>query len=225
MIAAPLLLLAASLEEPKEALEKLMNHYHSLSSYAATIECHDASGLFPGNYIEGIRWLRPSRFEITLLKKSDYAAKEGSPGLAASEFYCDGKSVVVVDANGSRATRSFEVGPNTMPGWEVEGGLVLGFLLDSLGGKFLLDPPKSAKLTYSWGTKPEWEGQKVREICLTIGFDNDSRTLPISLFLDEQGIALVGQEYSEGGRRHWMKYSAAKENPTLPSTLGDPPKL
>ena len=121
--------------------------------------------------------------------------------------------------SGASSTRSIDVGPNTMPGWEVSGGPILGWLLDSPSSKFILSPPEGFKLSYGWGDRKEWEGTEVREVMLKIGGPIDSA----SLFLGANEPRLVGQEYLENKKRHWMRYRDAKENVSLADSLGNHP--
>lgn len=212
----------ASLETPKEALESAIKHYQSLSSYSVTIECHDASGLFPGNYEQTLKWKKGGRFEIIVIKKSDYVAKEGIPGTQAPDYFSNGTEVLTRSPDGSTSVRSINVDANTSPGWEVTTGLLLAWLQKSPTSRFLFEPPNGFKVDLKWGDRKEWEGSKVREAVVTIS--GQGRSLAISILLHGEKPELIGQEYEFDGKRHWSRYRDAKNNPDLPATLGDHPK-
>lgn len=209
-------------ETPKEALEEVIKHYQSLTSYSVTIESHDGSGLFPGNYEQTLRWKKGGRFEIIVTKKSDYVPKDGVPGGQAPDYFSNGKDVLTRRPDGSTSVRSIVVDANTMPGWEVTTGLLLTWLQDSPIGRFLFEPPKGFSLKLLWGTKNSWEGCDVREVLVDMSQGNEKHV--VSLFLLKDKPELLGQESFEGEKRKWMRYKDAKENPSLPAKLGDHPK-
>ena len=209
-------------ETPKEALENVIKHYQSLTSYSATIESHDGSGLFPGNYEQTLKWKKGGRFEIIVTKKSDYVPQADMPGLQAPDYFCNGTDVLMRRADGTSSVRSIVVDANTMPGWEVSTGLLLTWLQNSLIGRFLFEPPAGLKTEFSWGERKDWEGQPVREVLVTMNAQGDTWT--VSLFLDSEKPVLIGQESKREGKRGWMRYRTAKENPDLPTTLGEHPK-
>jgi len=209
-------------ETPKEALESVIKHYQSLTSYSATIESHDGSGLFPGNYEQTLKWKKGGRFEILVTKKSDYTPKDGIPGGQAPDYFSNGEDVLTRRPDGSKSVRSIVVDRNTSPGWEVTASPLLSWLQKSPTSRFLVEPPEGFKITYEWGSKKDWEGIAVREAALKM--EGQGSTLAISLFLSAEKPQLLGYEYMEQGKRHWVRYKDAKENPELPATLGDHPK-
>lgn len=223
VLAASLLASCAIVSEtPKEALENVIKHYEGMTSYSVTIECHDASGLFPGNYEQTLKWKKGGRFEIVVTKKSDYSPKDGIPGGQAPDYFSNGQDVLTRRPDGSTNVRSIVVDPNTSPGWEVTASPLLSWLQKSRTSRFLVEPPEGFKIAYEWGSRKDWEGVAVREAALRM--EGQGSTLAISLFLSAKMTQLVGYEYIERGKRHWVRYKDAKENPELPATLGDHPK-
>ena len=177
MIHLALLVCCFPVQTPKEALEEVVKHYQSLKSFTATVECHDASGLFPGNYTQTLKWKKGNRFELLVTVKSDFVKVEGNPGSEPPDYFSNGKEVLMQKYDGASSTRSMDMGPNTMPGWEVSGGPILGWLLDSPSSKFFLSTPEGFKLSYAWGDRKEWEGTEVREVKLKMGGPLESASL------------------------------------------------
>lgn len=209
-------------ETPKEALENVIKHYQGLTSYSVTIECHDASGLFPGNYEQTLKWKKGGRFEIVVTKKSDYSPKPDIPGIQAPDYFSNGTSVLMRRVDGSTSVDSIVVDPNTSPGWQVTTGLILGWLQQTPSSRFLVDPPQGFKTHYEWGEKKQWTDTPVRELIAKI--EGQGRNVAISLFLSLDMPELVGYEVQGNGKRQWLRYRDAKSNPDLPATLGDHPK-
>lgn len=209
-------------ETAKEALENVIRHYQSLNSYSATIECHDASGLFPGNYEQTLKWKKGGRFEIVVTKKSDYSPNPDTPGSQAPDYFSNGTDVLTRRVDGSTSVHSIVVDPNTTPGWQVTTGLILGWLQQTPSSKFLIDPPQGFKTSFEWGEKKQWTGTPVRELIVKI--EGQGRNVALSLFLSLDMPELVGQEFQRNGKRQWTRYRDAKNNPDLPATLGDHPK-
>jgi hypothetical protein len=217
-----LLAAACIAETAKEALEAAMKHYQSLSSFSATIESHDASGLFPGNFTQTLKWKKGNRFELVTVKKSDFVPAAGQSGLIVPDFLSNGKQVLVKQIDGMTEVREPDAGPNVLPGWEVAGSPVLGWLLKSRSSRMMFDPPSGTKFDFSFGDKKQWEGMAVREIVMIIS--QGDMKFRASMFLDSFGMHFVGHEYEESGKRRWQKQTEILENPNLPSTLGDFPK-
>lgn len=186
-----------------------------------TIRHKDSSGLFPGSYTQELRYLKPGRFELKVKTKSKFNPTEGAPGALAPDYYSDGKTVASVRDKAVVSTNPVTPEPNTMPGWEVSGGPILGWLMDSPSSRAYIDPPAELKTTLRFGSRTKWQGEDVREILLTMG---DSKTgLVVSFFIDRLGRRLVGFEWSPGGRIGFAHYSKQEFNPKLPSNLGEAP--
>jgi hypothetical protein len=222
MIQLLLLGFITSPETPKEALEASFKHYQSLSSFSATVESHDASGLYPGNFTQSLKWKKGNRFELVTIKKSDFVASPGNPGSVVTDFFSNGSEVLIRRADGTTSTRDIDPGPNTSPGWEVASGLPFGWLLNSHASKMILNPPKEFKIDYLLGERKHWEGMDVREIVLDMS--QGGRTHKVSVFLEANGKHFLGHEYQENGKKKWQKHADIKDNPELPTTLGDHPK-
>ena len=209
-------------ETPKEALENVIKHYQSLTSYSVTIECHDASGLFPGNYEQTLKWRKGGRFEILVTKKSDYVPKDGAPGGQAPDYFSNGENVLTRRVDGSTSVHTIVVDPNSSPGWQVTTGLILGWLQKTPSSRFLIDPPEGFKTSYEWGERKKWIDTPVRELITKI--EGQGRSVAVSLFLTDGMPELVGYEFHRDGKRQWLRYRDARNNPDLPATLCDHPK-
>ncbi len=214
---------AAQSDGARATLEFVRDRYLALDSFSMTVRHKDSSGLFPGEYTQELRYLKPGRFELKVKSKSKFNPTEGLPGTLAPDYYCNGNTVASVRDKSVISTNPVTPEPNTMPGWEVAGGPILGWLMDSPNSKAYIDPPAGLKTTLRFGTRTKWQGEEVREILMMMG---ESKTgLVVSFFIDRLGRRLVGFEWSPGGRTGFAHYSKQNINPKLPGSLGDPPTV
>lgn len=213
---------AAQSDGARATLEFVRDRYLLMDSLSMVIRHHNSSGLFPGDYTQELRYLKPGRFELKVKSKAKFTPTEGIPGGLAPDYFCDGKVVASVRDKAVISTSPVEPDPNTMPGWEVAGGPILGWLMGSPASKSYIEPPAGLKTTLRFGTRAKWQGEEVREILLTLG---DSKTgLVVSLFIDRLGRRLVGFEWNPGGKTGWAHYTKQEANPKLPGDLGKTPE-
>lgn len=218
------LLSLPSQADAKQLLIDVEKHYRELNSFSMTIEHSDSSGLFPGSYSQVLRWKKVGRFDLVVTKPSDYRPKDGSPGWTAPDYFCDSKKVTSIHP--SRGTRTEAVVPdaNTSPGWEVSGGLILSWLMDLPGGKFLVAPPSPMKVDLGIGPETTWQGSNIRQITAVLRMDGQPERVTGSFFLDAKELKLVGFSFEAGSQKGWARYANQIENPKFDSEVGLAPK-
>jgi len=218
-------ILAAMLIPAPSAGESLMDlaraHYRSLDSFAMTIEHQDSSGLFPGRYTQSLQWRKGGRFELIVTKPSDYQPQADAPGGLAPNYYCDGKTVVSIHRTGERTSRSLSREPNSTPGWEVAGGLILSWLMNGVTAERIANPPKGVTIEYRAGSARSWQGHAVREVIVEMS--QSGKQLDLHAYFGPERPELLGLEWMHQGKPGAVHYLHQQANPTLPPTLGDPP--
>ena len=201
-------------QTPEELLGQVRSHYQGLSSFSMGIQHQDDSGLYPGAYTQHLQWIRGGRFILRV----------ASPDAASpSNFIGDGR-LVVYTFKGRLMTDSLTIAPNDMPGWEVSGGEIVGWLQDTPASHVLLNPRPGMNLTWRFGPRTVWHGLKVRE--LQGRMTSQGRVEALSLFIDRQAPLCLGHEGPGLGGKPggYALYTDQKENPPLPSTLGSTPE-
>lgn len=215
-------ILIAQSDGARATLEFVRDRYARLGSFQMTIQHHDSSGLYPGDYTQDLKVLVPGRFELKVLNKSRFEPKPDLPGGLAPDFYSDGAKVLAIRDKAVIHESALMPDENTMPGWEVAGGPILGWMMGTPTSKSYVDPPKNMKSTLRFGSKTQWRGEDVREIEMVIG--DPQKGLHVSLFIDRLGQRLVGFEWSPQGKTGWAYYKNQHFNPRLPTSLGTAPK-
>jgi hypothetical protein len=213
MTTAFALLLAAAVQpSPTDLLRQVRDQYQSLSSFSMRIENQDSSGLFPGRFSQTLRWRRGGRFELVVIPKAHPKVPN---------FYADGRQVLWIRPGNEWNTGELVPDANTMPGWEVSAGPILGWLQSTHSSRFFLEPPRGMKIDWSYGPRATWRGQKVRE--LRSKLVQEKRASTISLFVDPEHKLLLGMEYPLNGKLGSALYADQKLNPALPADLGETP--
>lgn len=201
---------------PLELLKRVRSHYQGLNTFTMNIRHQDSSGLFPGTFSQTLRWRKGDRF--TLLVKS-----QGNTEVP--DYYADGRQVHVVLPGGSRQSESIAPQPNRMPGWEVTGGTILGFLQNTDNSRLFFEPIKGMSLKWSYGPRTLWKGKKVREVAVHIARNGEARTASGSFFVDAATNTLVGFEWDQvTGKMGYALYEDQQADLQLPTTLGDAPR-
>jgi hypothetical protein len=213
MTTAFALLLAAAVQpSPTDLLKQVRDQYQGLTSFSMRIENQDSSGLFPGRYSQTLRWRKGGRFELLVTPKGHQRVPD---------FYADGRQVLWIRPGNDWTSGELVPDANTMPGWEVSAGPILGWLQSTHSGRFWLEPPKGTGITWSGGTRTEWRGLKVREIKGTMV--QEKRNSTISMFVDPERKLLLGMEFPLNGKLGSTLYADQKLNPELPAELGETP--
>lgn len=214
------LLLASS---PRDQFMSVLHDYQGLDSFSATIEHQDDSGLFPGHYVQELKWRKDKRFELKVTLKSHL--KEDPPfgkhGVAAPDFFCDGSEVARVKDGRTVQTDPINHDSNVIPGWEVSGGLIMSALMRTSTVDWLGHPGQGVVMDYADGKAIHWKGEAVHEIVLTTRTAEMSRTL--SFYLSPNGRLLLGMSSVVKGKVVWMRYTKQKRNPGMRAALGTPP--
>ena len=211
---------------PQQLLGQVRAHYRGLSSFSMNIQHYGDTGLYPGPYTQQLRWQRGGRFELRNTSPQNKALREDlSPTYdprAVPDFVADGTQVVSVLPSGKRSTEQEGPQPNFMPGWEVTGGEIVGWLQDTPTSHYFFSPPPGMTLTWSHGTRTVWHGLKVRELQAHI--TNQGHTGTFSLFLNPSATMLAGTDGEiAAGKPGYTLFLDQKENPPLPATLGSAP--
>lgn len=131
------------------------------------IRHHGDSGLFPGDYEQKLQWRKGGVFDLVVTKKNP--VMPSSPGSICPDFHADGSKVVARKPDRSLQTEALEPAPNDSPGWEVSGGLIIGWLQRTWSSKMVLDGltgPNGEKVVFQhkWGARQSWRGMRVTEI-------------------------------------------------------------
>jgi hypothetical protein len=210
---------------PQSALKGAMDHYKTLKSFSMTIQHKDSSGLFPGAYTQTLKWRKGDAFELVVTKKSGVKQVPGQPGSAAPNYYCsDGATVTAVSQDRPRVESGLAHDVNTMPGWEVAGGVILSELLGSPSFGLIFSPPPGMSAHWNWGKAAKWQGEQVKEI--VVGWQTQGRSEDISFYVSPNGKRVVGFSFKDGGggKPGWAHYMNQVENPAMPKGLGAAPK-
>lgn len=202
-----------------QVLKDLALTYRTLDSLSVTIEHHDSSGLFPGEYTQELKWKKGNRFELRVTSANP--KNPTSPGSRAPDYYCDGSQVTSVAPGTPRPPRPLNTDPNISPGYEVSAGVILSFLLDSPNVKLYLDPPAALGMKWSLGPATAWKGDRAKQLLLTVS--REGQTVTGTFYYAESPLRMLGMEFKAPTQSGWMRYKDQKTNPKLPNTLGDPP--
>jgi len=228
-------------ETPQDMLTQVRDHYGSLSSFSMQITHQDSSGLYPGRYTQHLQWRRGTQVEGSrghfvlrnmspsnkTLREDLVTTNDGTQNAPRTvpDFLADGRHVRSLWPGGKQTTDWEAPQPNSVPGWEVTGGSILSWLQDTPTGRFYLTPPPGVTLQWSIGPRTLWRGQKVQELLAQV--TNQGQTDTSSYFLSATSPTLVGFEWrtgkSGGGKIGYALYTNQKENPPLPTTLGNAP--
>jgi hypothetical protein len=137
-------------------------------------------------------------------------------------YYANGNEVIKIRPGGPPETSGIVANPGTAPGWEVSGGLIMSWLQNTESGRLLMEPPKGFQVEWSFGTRTEWKGHRVRELLVLMSRGSADKQ-KASFFIISDGKALVGFEWTREGKTGSALYTDQIINPPLPTKLGDPP--
>lgn len=213
---------AAQTKDAKAVLFETLGHYQTLDSFSATIEHNESSGLFPGKYTSSFCWKKGGHFELLVTKPQVFAA-DATRKNEAPNYYADGTKVTSVYKDGRTTERTLEKEPNTSPGWDVAGGLIMSFLQKTTTEEMFRNPPAQFKMDYSFGDAKTWQGEAVRDI--KISFSAGGQDIPVHVYLAAEAPKLLGMsaQVQPDKPAGTMYYKDQKENPVLPATLGTVP--
>jgi len=213
---------AAQTKDAKAALFETLGHYQTLTTFSATIEHDESSGLFPGKYTSSFSWKKGGHFELIVTKPQVFAADAPRKN-EAPNYYADGATVTSVYKDGHQTQRTIENEPNTSPGWDVAGGLIMSFLQKTTTEDMFRNPPAQFKMTYSFGDTKIWKSEAVRDIKMT--FNAGGQDIPVHIYLAADAPKLLGMsaQLQPDKPAGTMYYKDQKENPVLPATLGTVP--
>jgi hypothetical protein len=210
--ALALLLATATPATPLDLLQAVRDHYRNLSSFAMRVENQDSSGLFPGSYTQMLKWRRGGRFELRVTSKGN---------TRVPDYYADGKQVLSIQPGNLWMTGALMPDANTMPGWEVSAGPILGWIQNTPSSRFYLDPPGDVKIEWEVGPRTTWRSRPVRELRGKVTREGGGSW--ISFFVDPGRKLLLGMEYPLNGKKGSVVFADQKLNPALPRDLGESP--
>jgi hypothetical protein len=191
----------------KAVFLQTMERYAKLDTFSTDIEHDFSSGLFPGKYRQHLEFKRGKGFK--LVAKSPLGIDR--PKGVADDYYCDGAEVTSVGR--FSGTRPINKDNNTVPGYEVTGGLILTWLLDSPTKGFYDQPPKEIKISVDWGKRKTWHNQQVVEVIYKVTIEKDTQV--VSFFLDPSHVRLIGDEAMNNGKLGYMLYQNQKVSPKV----------
>ena len=210
-----LFLLQTPTASAKEVFLKTMDHYGKLDSFSADLEHDYSSGLFAGKYKQHLEFKKGKGF--TLIVTSHKGSNR--PKDVAPDYFCDGVDVMTKVTH--EGVRPLNKDPNLMPGYEVTGGLIVTWLLDSSTKRFFSKPPNGVETSIEWGPRETWHEQKVDEIVFKMKMGKESNT--VSLFIDPDHKKFIGTEAMNNGKLGYMLYGNQKENSTVNAKAFKPP--
>lgn len=213
---ATILSLASLIEDsPKQAFQNAMSNYSKMTSFSADLVHDHSSGLFPGKYEQHLDFVKGKGFKLVVT-----GLKGTRPSDCAPDYFCDGKDVTTIGRN--EGTRALNQDANISPGYEVSGGLILTWLLESPNKDIFNNPPNGVKFNFSWGKDTSWHSQKVSEIVVKVEVEKVSNS--VSIFFDPEQKQMVGFEYVADKQTGWMMYKNQKQNPSIDPSSFKPPK-
>jgi len=200
---------------PQALLTQVRAHYQGLSSFSMQVTHQDSLAASPVTYTQQLQWHQGGRFELH---------NTPAAGATRPDVYADGGQVVSLFPGGQRNTESLTVPPNVMPPWPVQGGQILQWLQAVPLNEMYFRPQPHITLTWQFGPRTSWHGQKARELRATLQVEGRPQTAQTSFFVDEAAQRLIGDEFIQPDGKKWDTfYTNQKENPPLPATLGTAP--
>ncbi|MEI8281599.1 MAG: hypothetical protein WCG75_04255 [Armatimonadota bacterium] len=198
----------------KDAFVQTLNNYAKLESFSADLEQDNSSGLFSGKYHQHLEFKKGKGFKLVVT-----GLKEARPDNVAPDYYCDGDDVSIKGRNDR--VDPINKDKNIAPGYEVSGGVVMSWLLDSPMKVMFTKPPEGFDLQFSWGKRTEWKGIKVKEVVMTrkIG----GRSTSACYFIAPDHKHLVGFEWTRDGKTGILEYKNQKDNPKIDAKDLKPP--
>lgn len=211
-----ILTLASLIEDsPKEAFQKAMENYSKMASFSSDLVHDHSSGLFPGKYQQHLDFVKGKGFKLVVT-----GLKGERPADCAPDYFCDGKDVTSVGKH--EGTRPLNEDSNISAGYEVSGGLILSWLLETPNKNVFNNPPAGVKFDFSWGKSKTWHDQSVSEIIIKIDVDKVSNT--VNVFFDPERKQMLGYQYVADKQTGWMMYKNQKQNPNIDPSSFKPPK-
>lgn len=199
----------------KDVFMQTMERYAKLDSFSTDIEHDFSSGLFPGKYKQHLDFKKGKGFKLVVITSKESDGKDK----IAPDFYCDGVDVTTVGR--FDGTKPINKDANSMPAYEVSGGLIMTWLLDSPSKGLFTKPPEGMKVDIGWGKRKSWHNEKVDEI--TFKMTAGEQTPLVSFFLDPEHKRLVGNEWIANGKVGFMIYRSQKANPAVNPSIFEPP--
>ena len=199
----------------KDVFMQTLARYGKLDSFSTDIEHDYSSGLFPGKYKQHFEFKKGKGFKLVVIPSKDSDGKDK----IAPNFYCDGVDVTTVGR--FDGTKPINKDANSMPGYEVSGGLIFTWLLDTPSKTLFNNPPEGFKIDEEWGTRKLWHDEKVDEIIMKVS--QGETTHLVSFFLDTDHKRLIGNEWTVNGKTGYMIYRNQKDNPSVNSATFKPP--
>lgn len=205
---------------PQELLAQVHAHYQGLASFSMKVTHQGSWAASPSGFTTQLQWRRGGRFEM-------HNTGTAQVGANWPNIFSDGSQVVDVFPNGRRRTKSLAstLLPGSISDWTVVGGEILQWLQVYPLSEQLFQPHPEAQITWQFGPRTSWHGQKAKEILLTGPGPSLNRSGRASFFVDESTQELIGfEQFTLPDGKRWDDfYADQKDNPPLPATLGTAP--
>ena len=201
----------------KKSFLNTMESYAKLDSFSVDIEHDNSSGLFPGKYHQHLDFKKGKGFKLAVTSLNG----QERPKDVAPDFYCDGADVTTVGR--FDGTHPINKDSNISPGYEVSGGLVMIWLMDSPEKQFFSKPPAGMEIDLVPGKRTMWKELPVSEIVMSVKIGDKDDKSSISVFFDSGKKKLIGYEWTREGKTGWMLYKNQKDNPAVDASTFKPP--
>ena len=183
----------------QKLLESLKARYEKLQTLSVTIEHHNSSGLFPGEFTQSLKWKGKDCFSLNVIKRGNSSAPD---------FSSDGSTVTEKSKDGGVKTYPVSKSQNVSTPYGVSGGLIMSWLLKDPSVQMLLSPPAGMKIEYSLNEKSKWQGQDVKSLGLKMVIG--AQSMNITLYVSQDGQHLLGMQGDEKMKMGYMKYEGEK---------------
>lgn len=205
---------------PQELLAQVHAHYQGIASFSMKVTHQGSWAASPSGFTTQLQWRRGGRFEI-------HNTGTAQVGANWPNIYSDGSQVVDMFPSGRRRAKSLAstLLPGSISDWTVVGGEILQWLQVYPLSEQLFQPHPEAQITWQFGPRTSWHGQKAKEILLTGPGPSPNRSGRVSFFVDESTRELIGfEQFTPPDGKRWDDfYADQKENLPLPATLGSAP--
>ena len=194
-----------------------MESYSKLDSLSIDIEHDNSSGLFPGKYHQHLEFKRSKGFKLAV---TGLQGKE-RPQDVAPDYYCDGFDVTAIGR--FKSTKPINKDTNTSPGYEVSGGIIMMWLMDSPGKQFFSKPPAGMDIELTAGQRTIWKDLKITEVVISVKMGGQDDESTFSAFLDTAKKKLLGCEWTREGKVGTTVYKNQRDNPAVNVAAFKPP--
>lgn len=212
----PVICLSVFAEDGLSVLDSVLSGYSKHKSFRCTLVHHGDSGLYPEPFEQEFRWKSGNRFELKVTKHG----KGRRPG----DFYSDGKFVVSVFPDRLNMREPIDHGKNNSPAWEVTGGPIMMWVIDSPGLDLFRKLRPGMQVTYKVEQSRKFHGQEALPIVFGMKYEREARQAEATFFVSLDRQRFIGMEWVNAGKPGYLLVTNQKFDIPLPANLGDAPK-